>query len=111
MREHALSCIHEIALVSELAPSTSGARANAFPRAAAPAASSSEVVVPLFERPSPTLQSRAMDCVEAVCDRMKPVGEGTGDDTALDRAFNVATSVSYGLCGLYALKHQRSREV
>ena len=110
MREHALSCIHEIALVSELAPSTSGARANAFPRAAAPAASSSEVVVPLFERPSPTLQSRAMDCVEAVCDRMKPVGEGTGDDTALDRAFNVATSVSYGLCGLYAMKHRRSRE-
>ena len=38
MREHALSCIHEIALVSELAPSTSGARASAFPRAAAPAA-------------------------------------------------------------------------
>ena len=51
-----------------------------------------------------------MDCIGAVCSRMKPVGEGTGDDTPFERAFNVATSVPYGLCGLYAMKHRRSRE-
>lgn len=93
--ERALYRINEIALTSDLASTSDSLDAT---------------VVPLLDAPSHSLSARAMGCVETVCNRMKPVGEGTGDDTALDRAFNVATSVPYGLCGLYAMKHRRSRE-
>lgn len=104
-RQRVASRINEIAFVSELdhdqvepRPSTSSRYAGAH------------TVVPLLEPHHATFNSRAMDCIEAICERMKPVGEGTGDDTALDRAFNVATSVPYGLCGLYAMKNRRSAE-
>lgn len=48
--------------------------------------------------------------IRAVVNRMKPVGDGTGDDTRVERWLNVLTSIPYGLCGVHAIKHRRSLE-
>jgi hypothetical protein len=100
-RAPVLSRINEIAFVSDTSTSSLSAQGD---RAK---------VVPLLrglDGGTHMWTARPQDCIAAICNRMKPVGEGTGDDTALDRAFNVATSIPYGLCGIYALKHRRSME-
>lgn len=48
--------------------------------------------------------------IRAVGERLKPVGEGTGDDTRCERWLNVLTSIPYGLCGIHALKHRKGFE-
>lgn len=65
----------------------------------------SAVVIPVTRKSTCSEQ-----LIRAVADRLKPVGEGTGDDTPSERWLNVLTSIPYGLCGVHALKHRQSLE-
>jgi hypothetical protein len=47
-------------------------------------------------------------CSKEVSARLKPVGDGSGDDTAFERCLNVITSIPYGLCGVHAIRTRRS---
>lgn len=48
--------------------------------------------------------------IRAVGERLKPVGDGTGDDTRFERLLNVFTSIPYGLCGIHALRKRQTLE-